>query len=287
MKKVISLVLSLVLLVSLVLLSGCQSAAERNSVEAIKKAGKLVVYTEAGFAPFEFISGGKVVGVDIAIAEEIAKELGVELEVQDVNFNSILAAVESGKCAIGAAGITITDERKEQVDFSVSYATSQQYIIVPADNTTIETIEDLAGLRIGTQLGTTGDFLICDEISGTEDDDGNHVKGVLEGTGATVSEYANANIAATQMASNKLDAVVIDKLPAQLIVANSNGAYKCFELVYEDGSKTDETYGLCVAKGNESLAEVINTVLNRMKAEGKIEELIVHYSTEVQMDDAA
>ncbi len=282
MKKTISLILSLLLLLTLPALAGC--SGNKQTVESIKKSGELVVYTEAGFAPFEFISGGKVVGVDIAICEEIAKELGVKLVVEDVAFNTILGAVKSGKCAIGAAGITITDERKEDVDFSQPYATSKQYIIVKADNSDIATVEDLAGKKIGTQLGTTGDFLISDEISGTEDDDGNHVKGVLEGTGATVTQYANANIAATNLESDKLDAVVIDKLPAEMIVKNSNGAYKCFELVYKDGSVTDETYGLCVAKGNTELLEVINKVLKELIDNGKIDEYIIHYSNEVTAD---
>ncbi|MBQ7125166.1 MAG: transporter substrate-binding domain-containing protein [Clostridia bacterium] len=282
MKKILTLILATLLVVSTFAFTGCSSKNDQ-SLEGIKKAGKLVIYTEAGFAPFEFLSNGKVVGVDVAICEEIAKEIGVELVVKDVAFNTILGAIESGKCAIGAAGITITDERKEQVDFSIPYTTSKQYIVVKTDSE-IASYADLAGKKIGVQLGTSSDFLITDAINGTEDDNGNHVKGDLEDTGAEVFTYANPNLAAENLGNGKLAAVVTDKLPAELIVANSNGAYKCFELVFEDGSLTDETYGLCVAKGNTELLEVINKVLEDLIESGEIDNYIEYYSTEVTAD---
>ncbi len=283
MKKTIAIILAAVLLTaSLFAFAGCSK--NKNSLDAIKKAGKLTVYTEAGFAPFEFISQGKVVGVDVAICEKIAEEIGVQLEITDVAFNTIIGAVKTGKVAIGAAGITITDERKEEVDFSIPYTTSKQYVLVKADNEDIHTLEDLAGKKIGVQLGTTGNFLISDEVGGWEDDDGNHVKGAIEDTGAQVLEYANPNIAATNLGTGALDAVVADKLPIELIAANSNGAYKCFELVYADGTVTDESYGLCVAKGNTELLEVINQVLTKLIASGEIDQYIVHYSNEVTAD---
>ncbi len=282
MKKTLILLLALLMIVSLSALAGCGKKTDQ-SLAGIKEAGKLVVYTEAGFAPFEFVANGKVVGVDIAICEEIAKALDVELEIKDVAFNTILGAIESGKCALGAAGITITDERKEQVDFSIPYTTSKQYVVVKTDSP-INSYADLSGKKIGVQLGTSSDFLISDAINGTEDDDGNHVKGDFEGSGATVSTYANPNLAAVNLEGNKLDAVVTDKLPAEMIVANSNGAYRCFEVVFADGSLTDEVYGLCVAKGNTELLEEVNKVLNNLIETGKIDEFIVYYSSEVTAD---
>ena len=282
MKKIVSLIIAAVMLVSVLSLASC-GGKKGQTLDDIKKSGELVVYTEAGFAPFEFISNGEVVGVDIAICEEIAKEIGVKLVVKDVAFNTILGAIESGKAAIGAAGITITDERKDQVDFSIPYTTSKQFIVVKADSD-IASYADLAGKKIGVQLGTTSDFIITDAINGTEDEDGNHVKGDFEGTGATVSTYANPNLAAVNLEGGKLDAVVTDKLPAELIVNNSNGAYKLFELIFPDGSLTDETYGLCVAKGNTELLEVINNVLKKLIENGDIDKYIVKYSTEVTAD---
>ncbi|MBR5253024.1 MAG: transporter substrate-binding domain-containing protein [Clostridia bacterium] len=280
MKKIISLVLAVLMLTCV--LASC-GAKKGQTLDDIKKSGELVVYTEAGFAPFEFIYNNEVVGVDIAICEEIAKEIGVKLVVKDVAFNTILGAIESGKAAIGAAGITITPERAEQVDFSMPYTTSKQFIVVKTDSA-INSYADLAGKKIGVQLGTSSDFIISDAINGYEDDNGNHVAGDFEGTGATVSTYANPNLAAVNLEGDKLDAVVTDSLPAQLIVANSNGAYRCFELIYPDGSLTDETYGLCVAKGNTELLEVINNVLAELIETGKIEEFIIYYSTEVTAD---
>ncbi len=279
MKKTLTLILAILMVLSLTALTGCGKKNDQT-LAGIKESGKLVVYTEAGFAPFEFIYEGKVVGVDIAICEEIAKALDVELVVEDVAFNTILGAIESGKCALGAAGITITDERKDQVDFSIPYTTSKQFVVVPADSA-INSYADLAGKKIGVQLGTSSDFLISDAINGTEDDNGAHVKGDFEGTGATVSTYANPNLAAVNLDGNKLDAVVTDKLPAQMIVANSNGAYRCFEVVFADGSLTDEVYGLCVAKGNTELLAEVNKVLENLISTGKIDEYIVHYSTVV------
>ncbi len=280
MKKILSLILAVLMLTAVFASCG---AKKGQTLDAIKESGELIVYTEAGFAPFEFVYNNEVVGVDIAICEEIAKEIGVELVVQDVAFNTILGAIESGKAAIGAAGITITEERAQQVDFSIPYTTSKQYIIVKTDSA-IASYADLAGKKIGVQLGTSSDFIITDAINGYEDDNGNHVAGDFEGTGATVSTYANPNLAAVNLEGDKLDAVVTDQLPAELIVNNSNGAYKCFELIYEDGSLTDETYGLCVAKGNTELLEVVNKVLENLIETGKIEDYIIYYSTEVTAD---
>ena len=167
MKKIISMLLIVCLLG--VLASGCGS--NKQTVDSIKESGKLIIHTNAGFAPYEYPSNGKVVGVDMDIAKAIADKLGVELVIEDVKFDTIITSVQSGKAALGVAGITVTEERKESVDFSITYATSVQYIIVPAA-AEVDTIEDLAGLKIGVQLGTTGNFIIDDEINGIDEEDG-------------------------------------------------------------------------------------------------------------------
>jgi len=277
MKKIIALNMTLVLC-SAVLLS-CGSAADKQSVDAIKKRGELVVYTNAEFAPFEYLADGKPVGVDMDIAKAIADEIGVELKIENVKFDTIISSVQSGKASLGAAGITVTDERKESVDFSISYTTSTQYVILPED-ATYENITDLKGMKIGVQLGTTGDFIISDEVNGYKDDDGKDVKGLLQDTGATVTTYNNANLAAEALKSGKIQAVVIDKLPAELIVKNSTAKLKAVELVYEDGSNTAESYAICVAKGNKTLLEVVNKVVQKLLDEGKIDEYIVKHSTD-------
>lgn len=271
MKKIIAVVLCLVLALACVGMTSCGDAADKQSVDAIKEAGKLTMYTNAEFPPFEYMEGTEVKGVDVDIAQAIADKLGVKLEIHNVKFDTIIGSIQSGKGSIGAAGITVTDERKESVDFSIEYTTSKQYIIVPVDST-VAKIEDLAGMSIGVQLGTTGDFIITDEINGTEEG-----KGVLQDTGASVTTYNSAADAAIALNSGKIQAVVIDKLPAEIVAGNYENL-KAIELVYADGSNTEESYAICVAKGNESLLTVINEVIEELKANGKIDEFIIKHT---------
>lgn len=272
MKKILAVGLAAVMACGL--FAGCGGST--NALEKIKEKGEIVMYTDAAFPPFEYVEGNEVKGVDVQIGEAIAEELGVELKVENVKFDSIVESVKTGKADFGAAGMTVTDERKEQVDFTNTYITSVQYIIVPED-ADVETIEDLAGMQIGVQLGTTGDFIVSDEVNGYQDDDGNDVKGVLQDTGAAVNQYANAIEAAQDMLAGRMDAVVIDKLPAESIVNNNTGL-KCFELVYSDGSTTDEEYAICIAKGNEDLLEIMNDVIQKLMDEGKIDEWVTDHS---------
>lgn len=278
-KKVISLVLAIMLLATACMFTSCKKATEKQSIDNIKDDGVLTVYTNAAFPPFEYISeDNKPVGVDMQIAEEIAKELGVKLEIKNVNFDTILASVNSGKGSMGIAGISVTPERAEEVDFSINYATSTQYIVMKND-AKIEKIEDLAGLKIGVQLGTTGDFIITDEINGVDDEEtGEHTKGVLEGTGASLTQYSSAADAAVAMNSGKVDVIVIDKLPAE-IVASEYDDFKAIELVYADGGKTDESYAVVVAKGNDELLEVVNKVIKRLIDDGSIDKWIIEHTT--------
>lgn len=272
MKKLIAVVLCVMM--TAVVLTGCSN---KQSVDAIKKAGKISIATNAEFPPYEYRANGEVVGVDIDIAKAIADELGVELEIQDVDFDTVITSVKSGKASMVIAGLTVTPERAEEIDFSVSYATSTQYIIVK-DNTSVNTVADLAGMKIGVQLGTTGDMVVSDEIKGYYDDDGKKTSdGALENTGATVEQYANASLAAAALAAGKIDAVVVDKLPAELIVANYSGM-KTVKFLYADGSDTAESYAIGVAKGNDSLLEVINKVLTDLKNDGKIDEFTVTHT---------
>jgi len=275
MKKIVSLLMTLVL--TLALFTGCGNAVDKQNVDAIKERGTLVVYTNAEFAPFEYLADNKPVGVDMDIAKAIADELGVDLKIENVKFDTIISSVQSGKASLGAAGITVTDERKESVDFSVSYTTSTQYVILPAA-TEYKNITSLAGMEIGVQLGTTGDFIMTDEVNGAENDDG-VLEGVLMNKNCKITTYANANLAAEALKAGKIQAVVVDKLPAELIAKNSNNALKAVELVYEDGSNTEESYAICVAKGNDTLLEVVNKVINKLLEEGKIDQFIITHST--------
>ena len=258
MKKFLSIMLAALMLVSAFCFVGCG-----------KDDSKLTVYTEAGFAPYEFIYNGEVVGVDIAIVEAVAAELGKELVIKDVAFDTICTAVQSGKADIGAAGITIRADRAEQVDFSIPYSSTEQYVIVKADNTAINTLEDLKDKTIGIQQGTTSDILIEDLIN--------------DGTlgSATITPYTSPAVAAASI--NKLDAVVTDKLTAQLIVANDD-SLKAFPLVKADGTPAAEVeeYGIAVTKGNKELLDTVNKVLEKLIADGTIDKWVEEYSAKAQ-----
>ena len=140
MKKILSLILVVVMLASTLAIASC---GEKND-------NQLIVYTEAGFAPYEFIYNGEIVGVDVAIMQAVADELGKELVVSDVAFDTIVTSVQNGKAHAGAAGITIRPDRAEAVDFSVPYSSTEQYVIVPAGDETIKTLEDLKGKKSHT-----------------------------------------------------------------------------------------------------------------------------------------
>lgn len=278
MKKFIIAAGATVMAVSMLFMTSCKSAAEKQSVEQIKKNGVLTVYTNAEFPPFEYMADNKEVGVDMQIAQAIADELGVKLEIKNVKFDTILSSISSGKGSIGLAGISVTDERSKEVDFSTDYALSKQYIIMKND-AQISTIEDLKGKKIGVQLGTTGDIIISEAINGTDDEKTKeHTKGILEGSNAQVTQYSSAADAAVAMNSGKVDVVVVDKLPAE-IVANQYENFKAIEMLYADGSKTDESYAVCVAKGNKDLLDVVNKVVDKLISEGKIDQWIVDHTT--------
>lgn len=277
MKKLLSLLLVLAMALTLCACGGTEKDAEEattsnQSVDAIKEAGEIIMYTNAEFPPFEYRDdNNNVAGVDVEIAQAIADDLGVKLVVEDVNFDSIVTSVQAGKAAFGAAGMTVTDERKESVDFSINYVTSKQYVILP-EGKTIETINDLDGKNIGVQTGTTGDFIISDAINGTDD-----AEAIIPN--ATTNGYTSAILASQDLLSGRLDAVVIDKLPAENIVAaNSGKGLTATELKYADGSDTTEEYAICVQKGNTTLLDAINASLQKLIDDGTIDKLIVKHS---------
>ena len=258
MKKFLSIMLAALMLVSAFCFVGCG-----------KDDNKLTVYTEAGFAPYEFIYNGEVVGVDIEIVKAVAAELGKELVVKDVAFDTICTAVSSGKADIGAAGITIRADRAEQVDFSIPYSSTEQYVIVKTSDTTTKSLDDLKDKKIGIQQGTTSDMLV----------DGLIKDGTLGS--ATITPYTSPAVAAASI--DKLDAVVTDKLTAQLIVANSD-TLKAFPLVKADGTPAAEVeeYGIAVTKGNKELLDAVNKVLEKLMADGTIDKWVEEYSAKAQ-----
>ena len=270
MKKILSIVLALALTLGCLMMAGC------GSKETV------IVQTNAYFAPFEYYDGTEIVGVDVDIMNLVGEKLGKKVEFQNVTFSVIIDNVSEGKiCDVGAAGITVTDSRKEKVDFSNTYFTSVQYVIYKAGTMTpdgkdgdVDYIlwDNLAGKQIGVQKDTTGHIYVDGEINAKEDFDG-----VLFGTGATLSRFDNAQVAADAINANQIDVVVVDKLPASYIVEKNSG-YECAALYYagadgEAPSPTEESYAICVKKGNDELLNAINEVLAELGSEG-VENLI-------------
>ena len=233
-----------------------ETSAEAAETEAAKEAagGKLVMATNAEFPPYEYHDGDAVVGIDAEIAKAIADELGMELEIEDIAFDSIIPEIVSGKADMGLAGMTVTEDRMQSVDFSNTYAKASQKIIVTEDSE-IASPDDLKGVIVGVQLGTTGDIYVSD----------------LEADGTTVERYSKGFEAVQALSQGKIDAVVIDGEPAKTFVAETQG------LKILDESFTDEEYAIAVKKGNTELLEKINGALKTLKDNGTLDEIVAKY----------
>lgn len=255
-KKVISILLAAVL--ALCTMFALASCAKDDAEDASAKKETLVMATNATFPPYEFVENGDYKGIDVEIANAIADKLGMALEIQDVEFGSIIGGVQSGKYDMGIAGMTVTDERLESVNFSDSYATGVQVVIVKEDSD-IKTIDDLTGKKIGVQQDTTGDIYASDTVE----------KG---GFGEeNVTRYNKGADAVQALSTGKVDAVIIDNEPAKSFVAANDGL-KILETKY-----VEENYAICIAKENTELLEKVNNALSELKAEGKIKEIIDKY----------
>lgn len=223
-------------------------------VGCTKNKNELVMVTEAGFAPYEYYEDGKIVGVDVAIAEEIAKAMGKELVVKDIFFDSIINELKSGKADMGLAGMSITEERLKEVDFSIEYIKSRQVVIVKKSSS-IKSIKDIKNKKIAVQLGTIADSYVTNEK--------------LTNNIVRQKKYLSM---IEDLKANKVDLVVMDELPAkEIIKTNSN-------LKLLDGYVFEDSYGIAVKKGNAELLNKINEVLTRLISEGKIDEYVIQYS---------
>lgn len=213
---------------------------------------ELIMVTEAGFAPYEYYENGEIVGVDIDIAREIANELGKKLVIKDIDFHSIINEVKTGKADFGAAGISYSDERAKEVDFSINYAVSKQVVIVN-DNSNIK-IDDLENKKIAVQLGSIADTYVTEKYKNAE-----------------IVRQKKYLAAIEDLKTKKVDCVVMDELPANEIL-NSNSGLKILE-----GFLTNDSYGMIVKKGNKELLDAINKVLNKLKNDGTIDKYIINH----------
>ncbi len=237
MKKIILLCLCLITL------CGCG----RNKNE-------LVMVTEAGFAPFEYYENNDIVGVDVEVAKEIANRMGKKLVIKDVAFDSIINEVKSGKADIGAAGISYTEERSKQVDFSNDYFTSKIVVIVK-DNENEADFKDLNNKTIAVQLGSTADTYVTNNYKNS-----------------TITRQKKYLTAIEDLKNDKVECVVMDELPAkEILQKNSN-------LKILSNVLSTENYGMVVKKNNKELMNVVNEVIEELKSSGKIDEYVLKYT---------
>ena len=261
MKKIIrTTALALTLTMLLAALVACGSSGGGGSDLDTVEPGMLIMATSADFPPYEFWEGGQIVGIDAEIAAAIAEKLGLELRIDDMDFTSIIAAVVAGRADIGMAGMTVTDERLESVDFSVSYATGVQVIIV-AEGSPITSVDDLFtegnNFVIGVQESTTGDLYSTWDL---ED----------EGL-ATVQRYRRGTDAVQSLLVGRVDCVIIDNEPAKAFVAVNPG------LRILDTEFAVEDYAIAVRKGNTELLDAINTALTALIADGTVQRIVDKY----------
>lgn len=265
MKKILSVLAVIAIAASLLCFAGCGK----------KEDNVLDMATNAAFPPYEYKDGDAFKGIDVEIAEAIAKKLGMELKIHDVEFGSIVGGVQSGKYDMGMAGLTVTEERKQSVDFTESYATGIQAVIVPADSpytsfeefytgyTTVDGEEVPAGvkdgIKIGVQQDTTGDIYssLSPEEWGFGEDN--------------VIRYKDGPTAVSALKDGKVTAVIIDNEPAKSFVAANEG------LKILEGAYTEENYAICIAKDNTELMKKVNDALKELIEDGTVAGIIEKY----------
>ena len=239
--------------------SVASSAAASSSASgslATVVAGKLTMATNATFPPYEMTTdAGTIEGIDVDTAQAIADKLGLELQIDDMDFDAALLSVQQGKADIAMAGITVTDERMAVMSFSDSYATGIQSVIVP-EGSDIASVDDLAGKKIGTQRGTTG-YLYCSDDFGED----------------AVVAYDNGLTAVQALNNGQVDAVVIDNEPAKAYVESNPG------LKILDTSYAEEDYAIGMNKSNTALLEAVNAALEELKADGTLQSIVDKYIT--------
>lgn len=236
---------SLIILLSTAMLLGLSACGASSSQ-------KLVMATNAAFPPYESVEGNEIIGIDPEIAKLIADDLGRELVIEDMAFDSIIAAVQSGKADIAMAGLTVTEDRKQNINFSDPYTEAAQVIVVKKDSP-VASPDDLEGKTVGVQIGTTGDIYAGDIAD------------------ATIERYSKYFEAINALNQDKIDAVIVDREPAKVFVSDSD------ELKMIDKEFTLEEYAIGVAKENTELLDQINASLKKLQESGEIDKIINKY----------
>ena len=239
MKKIMAVVASVVMVM---MLAACGS-----------NKNELVMATNAEFPPYEYHEGDAIVGIDVEICKAIAEEMGKTLVIEDMQFDSVITSVQTGKADLGAAGLTVTEDRLKNINFSESYATAAQVIIVPTGSD-IASPDDLEGKRIGVQLGTTGD-IYAEDIAD-----------------ATIERYNKGFEAVQALLQGKIDAVIIDNEPAKVYVEQNPDT-----LIIVDEAFTYEEYAIAISKENTQLLDDVNAAIKKLKESGKLDEIVNKY----------
>lgn len=271
MKKFIALLLAAAMCLGLVACGSSASTAEASAPaeSAVAEAptpaeetstgsmtvtdGTLTMATNAYFPPYEYYEGDAIVGIDAEIAAAVAEKLGLQLVIEDMEFDSIITAVQTGKADMGLAGMTVTEDRLQNVNFSDTYATGIQSVIVKEDSD-IASLDDLAGKMIGVQLGTTGDIYASDDFGADH-----------------VDQYNKGNDAVMALLSGKIDAVIIDNEPAKSYVAANEG------LKILDTEYAVEDYAAAINKDNTALLDAINGALKELTEDGTLDAIVAKY----------
>lgn len=244
MKKRIISIMGIVMM-TMLLFAGCSS-----------KKDTIIVGTEAGFAPYEYMEGDKVVGIDMDIAQAIADYLGKDLEIKNMEFKSALMAVQNGTVDFMAAGVSVDEERLEKMDFSIDYVSSTEVVVVNKENPMVASVDDLAGKIVAVQQGNIADFWVEENIEAKE-----------------IKRYNKFNQAAEDLKNSKIDCIVMDQYPAEDMVATNP------ELTILDGVLFEDKYAIAVKKGNQELLDDINIVIEKLIDEGKIEEFTAKHTS--------
>lgn len=254
MKKIVSLVLVGMMAVSM---TACGSSESKKTEGA---GDKLIVATEAGFAPYEYLKGNEVVGIDMDIAKEVAASMGKELEIKNMDFDAALIAVQQGKVDFAAAGISVDPERSKVMDFSTNYVDSTEVVVVNASSPAVTEpkAEALNDKIVAVQQGNIAD-LWCSNKDNTAPKE--------------VKRYTKFALASEDLKSGKIDCIVMDELPAQGLVKENP------ELMILDGDPLfQDQYAIAVKKGNKEMLDSVNKVIEEIKGNGKLDEIIASHS---------
>jgi arginine/lysine/histidine transporter system substrate-binding protein len=222
-----------------------------------KDSDTLIVATEPGFAPYEYMEGDKVVGIDMDIAQAIADAMGKKLEIKTMDFDGALIAVQQGKVDFVAAGVSVTEDRQKIMDFSTNYVDSTEVVVVNKENPTVTGVEDLNDKIVGVQQGNIADFYVSDKDNVTP---------------SKINRYTKFSQAAEDLKNGKIDCIVMDQYPAEELVAAND------TLTILDGTLFQDKYAIAVKKGNTEMLNQIDDVINKLIEDGKIEEFTANHT---------